>query len=246
MPGLPKEMGQHMTIELPGLPSKAKKLILVRVPGRGSVEPFYMGKYEITQGQYQALMADNPSRFKKGPNYPVEQVTWDEAKEFCRRLTARLPESFKGKVEFRLPTDAEWSMAVGLPDESGHTPEEKSGKIKDVYPCGRGGPLFRRGGNYSTDPKGHKGSTVPVGSFGQNRFGLYDLGGNVWEWCEDFYDRNRAARVLRGASWDTIWTHLQWSSHRDQSAAASRYSAYGFRVVLGVAAGIARPEQPTR
>ena len=254
---LPTEEGKSLAIGLPGLSSGAKKLELVLVPGLGSVKPFFMGRYEVTQGQYEALMRKNPSGFKRGPDFPVEQVNWDEAKEFCRRLTAGLPDKLKGKFVFRLPTDAEWSVAVGLPQESGSTPGEKS-TIKDVYPWGTAWPPPSGAGNYCDEStKGKYGSlikgaesskgwygslikgyddgyaeTAPVGSFKANKYGLYDLGGNVWEWCEDFYFGKSGSRVLRGASWGDWIPSILLSSIRDYNSPSHRGPGIGFRVVL--------------
>ena len=240
-------MGKGFAFDLPGLPTGAKKLELLLVPERGSVKAFFMGRYEVTQGQYEALLDKNPSNFKTGPDYPVEQVTWDEAKEFCRRLTAGLPDKLKGKFVFRLPTDAEWSVAVGLPEESGSTPSEKSGKIKDVYPWGTAWPPPSGAGNYADETAGKKYGkdwgiiagyddgfveTAPVGRFKPNQYGLYDLGGNVWEWCEDWYNSDHTARVLRGASWFNNIPDYLLSARRDVSAPVGRFSSSGFRCVL--------------
>src|SRR4051812_3284368 len=133
---LPTEVGKTVTIEIPGLAAGARKLELVLVPGLGGVQPFFLGMYEVTQGQYEAVMHTNRSTFKKGPDYPVEQLSWQDSKDFCARLATVLPPELKTKVRFRLPTDEEWSIAVGLPEERGRTPAEKSGRIKNVFPWG--------------------------------------------------------------------------------------------------------------
>src|SRR5215218_4421925 len=85
---LPTKVGETVTIDIPGLPAGAKKLEFVFVPGRGEVKSFLLGKYEVTQGQYEAVMHKNPSTFKKGPDYPVEQLSWQDSKDFCARLQA--------------------------------------------------------------------------------------------------------------------------------------------------------------
>ena len=198
-----------------------------------------MGKYEVTQGQYEALMAKNPSAYKNGADYPVEQVSWDDAKEFCRRLTAGLPDKLKGQYAFRLPTDEEWSVAVGLPPESGSTPKEKDGQIKDVYPWGTQWPPPSGAGNYDSSLKvDNFDKTAPVGSFAANQFGLYDLGGNVWEWCEDWYDSDQKARVLRGGSWSGDDPRYLLSSFRYDYPPGDRNDISGFRVVLGVGGSV--------
>ena len=243
---LPTEEGKSLAIGLPGLSSGAKKLELVLVPGLGSVKPFFMGRYEVTQGQYEALMRKNPSGFKRGPDFPVEQVNWDEAKEFCRRLTAGLPDKLKGKFAFRLPTDAEWSVAVGLPEEIGSTPKKKDEQIKNVYPWGTAWPPPSGAGNYADQSCKEKypsytviegyadgyADTAPVGRFKPNHFGLYDMGGNVWEWCEDWYDpATKSSRVMRGGSWLNRPTYLLSSCRRDDTPVV-RLIIVGFRCVL--------------
>src|ERR1051325_5460739 len=114
VPEPPKEPGKSLIVNLPGLPENATNLEFVLVPGFGAVKPFLLGKYEITQGQYQALMATNPSTFKYGPNYPVEEIAWQDAKDFCLALNAALAPDAKARFLLRLPMDAEWSVAVGL------------------------------------------------------------------------------------------------------------------------------------
>jgi formylglycine-generating enzyme required for sulfatase activity len=161
---------------------------------------------------------DSPG-FKQGAEYPVVGVSWNDAKAFCAWLThkehaaGRLPR----EMVYRLPTDEEWSMAVGLGYEAGDTPNEKSGKMTDAYPWGNQWPPPKGAGNYfgeeakiGNEPsnqqviKGYNDGwprTSPVGAFAANRFGLYDMGGNVWQWCEDWYDSDQKSHVLRGGSW---------------------------------------------
>ena len=235
VPDLATTTGQSVAIDMPGLADGAKKLELVLVPGLGNVKAFFMGRFEVTQGQYEVLMDANPSTYERGADYPVKSVTWDEAKEFCRRLTARLPDNLKGKFAFRLPTDAEWSVAVGLPKESGSTPEEKHCGITHVYPWGTTWPPPSGAGNYSSSLKVDSfGITAPVGSFKANQFGLYDLGGNVWEWCEDWCDTAQKYRVLRGGSCLYSDPADLSSSYRNAGRPDYRYGDTGFRCVVGV------------
>ena len=116
-----------------------------------------------------------------------------------------MPET--GKIQasqkYRLPTDAEWSIAVGLPEEKGENLEEKNEGIKGVYPWGNIWPPPKRAGNYQKNLNVDDFQfTSPVGSFAANEHGLYDLGGNVWEWCEEEFSLNEIIfHVARGASW---------------------------------------------
>ena len=143
--------------------------------------------------------------FTQEDTHPVVEVSWNDAQAFCEWLTKK--ELAEGKIKagqkYRLPTDAEWSVAVGLGQEQGKTPEEKQRGIKDMYPWGKEWPPPVGAGNYYKSLKVDKFEyTAPVGSFAANQFGLHDLGGNVWEWCEDWYDPEaQKHRVLRGASW---------------------------------------------
>jgi formylglycine-generating enzyme required for sulfatase activity len=169
-------------------------------------------------------------------DHPVVSVTWNEAVDFCGWLTdkeraaGRLPEGFL----YRLPTDLEWSAAVGLPHEEGTRPDQRSG-VLDGYPWGATWPPPKGAGNYSQELGiDDYEFTSPVGSFPANQFGIFDLGGNVWEWCQDFIDRSQDCRVLRGASWFNGYQDRMKSSFRnDLGHQGSRFSSFGFRVVLG-------------
>jgi formylglycine-generating enzyme required for sulfatase activity len=183
------------------------------------------------------------------PEYPVVGVNWNEAVAFCQWLTEK--ESAEGKLpkdaKYRLPTDDEWSRAVGLPPEQGATPAEKSGKNKVDYPWGAGFPPQKaKVGNYA-DATWHErfpkerwlegytdgfATTSPVGSFSANAFGLYDMGGNVWQWCEDWYDKDQKDRVLRGASWHHNARDALLSSYRKHHAGTNGDADDGFRCVL--------------
>jgi hypothetical protein len=182
-------------------------------------------------------------------NHPVVGVSWEDAQGFCQWLTEK--ETAEGKlpkgVKYRLPTDEEWSWAVGLPPELGGTPAEKSEKNSVDFPWGKDFPPKGKVGNYADEafhgkfPKegwiegytdGYA-TTSPVGSFPANLYGLYDMGGNVWQSCEDWVDASRKDRVVRGASWvDKAPSHLL-SSYRNHNSPGYRPNNSGFRCVVG-------------
>ncbi|MFT5470273.1 MAG: sulfatase activating formylglycine-generating enzyme [Verrucomicrobiales bacterium] len=177
---------------------------------------------------------------KQAPDHPAVKVSWEDAKAFCAWL------SKKDGVTYRLPTDHEWSVAVGIGDQEDAkaSPYEKTGVIEG-FPWGAAWPPPQGAGNfggsesaYSYKIEGYKDDypfTAPVGSFSADRLGLHDLSGNVWEWCEDWYNPNdQKSRVLRGGSWiDYGFTefHLR-SSNRNGNPPTNRYSGFGFRVVV--------------
>jgi hypothetical protein len=186
---------------------------------------------------YRAYAAANPDTctnddwrntgFEQSDTHPVVNVSWNDAKAFCAWL------SRKEGLTYRLPTDAEWSVAVGLDAEPGSTPKEKSGNIKGVYPWGTNWPPPSGAGNY--DPLfgvDNFTNTSPVGNFAANQYGLYDMGGNVWQWCEDWYDGDQVYRVLRGASWHGPYPALLLSSYRLYYTPDAGGHAVGFRCVL--------------
>jgi formylglycine-generating enzyme required for sulfatase activity len=182
------------------------------------------------------------------PDHPVVSVSWEDAQAFCKWLTQQ--ERTAGRIpagaSYRLPTDEEWSGAVGLERESGSAPKDKAGKVTGVYPWGTQFPPPAKAGNYSdsvanatlglTGIEGYTdgfATTSPVGRFAANRFGLFDLGGNVWEWCEDWYDPSaQKSRVLRGGSWYYVGSVSLLSSLRCHFAPTRRINNFGFRVVL--------------
>ncbi|HEV7406528.1 MAG TPA: SUMF1/EgtB/PvdO family nonheme iron enzyme [Chthoniobacteraceae bacterium] len=187
--------------------------------------------------------------FAQDSLHPVVRVNYDDATAFCEWLT--LKETQAGLLEagqlYRLPTDAEWSEAAGLPAESGATPEERDGKLPD-YPWGRQWPPPAGAGNYADASQ--KGTTLripnyrdgfpqtsPVGSFAANSRGLYDIGGNVWQWVQDSYKGSVGPRgkdwgVLRGGSWGTSRQAELRSSYRNVVDRTERDVIFGFRTVL--------------
>ncbi len=174
-------------------------------------------------------------KFKQEPTHPAVNTSWDDARTFCHWLTDRERKAglLGERDAYRLPTDLEWSAAVDLPKETGATPQDRDGKIRDVYPWGTQWPPPKGVGNY--DPELRRSGfdyTSPVGSFPANRHGLYDLGGNVWEWCQDSYDGKQNYRVLRGASWHSAKQHTLLSSARLFNSPGHRVDIVGFRIVL--------------
>lgn len=186
--------------------------------------PFAVGKYEVTQSEWVAMMGHNPSRFK-GDRNPVEQVNWDEAKEFANRLSAKT-----GKT-YRLLSEAEWEYAARAGTRTcywwGNDP-------------GRGNANCNGCGSQWDNR-----ATAPVGSFRPNAFGLYDTAGNVWEWVEDCHHRTYHGaptdgsvwtppdcdrHVLRGGAWNNNPTGL-CSTNRNATRTNLRNGSLGLRVV---------------
>jgi len=176
--------------------------------------------------------------YPQGPDHPVAGVTWEEAKRFCDWMTER--ERNRGLIDpglaYRLPTDPEWSAAVGLREEPESTPKSRNGKAAG-YPWGSQFPPPPGAGNYHPrlgvdDFK----ETSPVASFAPNRYGIYDLGGNVWEWCMDTFEVEDDWRVLRGASCFNDGEDRLRSSYRERFPPSQTRNNIGFRVVLSTRA----------
>jgi hypothetical protein len=178
-----------------------------------------------------------PTDFQQAPTHPIVKVNWFDAVAFCKWLTEKEHDEnlIEDRQGYRLPTDREWSLAVGLQNEPGGTPQARDGKIKNEFPWGKQWPPPAGAGNYGIPQK--RGATSPVGSFKPNSLGLYDLGGNVWEWCADTYKggSSTAGRdwgVLRGGSWATTKRLEMQSSYRNVVDRSERDVIYGFRCVL--------------
>jgi serine/threonine protein kinase len=196
----------------------------------------YDAFYRATSRHYEG--AD----FPQAPNHPVVKVNWFDAVAFCKWLTEKERDEnlIEDRQLYRLPTDREWSLAVGLQSEIGATPQARDGKIKNEFPWGKQWPPPAAAGNYGIAQK--RGTTMPVGSFKANSSGLYDLGGNVWEWCADTYKGGSSGTgrdwgVLRGGSWATTNRLEMQSSYRNVVDRNERDVIYGFRCVLAGDAG---------
>jgi formylglycine-generating enzyme required for sulfatase activity len=190
-----------------------------------------MGRYEVTQEQYESVMGQNPSQFR-GPRRPVESVSSFDAQEFCERATKRA-----GR-EIRLPTEAEWEYAC----RAGSTSPFHSGSVLRSSEANLDG----RSGYNGPAEGGYRGRTTDVGSFAPNAFGLYDMHGNVGEWCVDFYDPraydapSAAATAFSPARPDRVWRGGAFndpprrcrSANREHYNPGGRDSTRGFRVVL--------------
>jgi formylglycine-generating enzyme required for sulfatase activity/serine/threonine protein kinase len=200
------------------------------------------------QGQHGKTW-DDPG-FTQTDDYPVVGVSWKDAMEFCSWLTQK--EQGTGLLQegqyYRLPTDVEWSQAAGLAHEDGDTPEDRSNKGPEAFLWGKTWPPPAASGNYAgAEMKGADWPlnwrwiqgysdaftrTSPVGFFKPNLFGIYDLSGNVWQWCMDKFSRNGDTRVLRGGSWANADPGLLRLSRRIDDIVDSRTDCYGFRCVL--------------
>ncbi len=191
---------------------------------------FYMGICPVTQDQYSAVTGVNPSHFP-GADHPVQRVSFYEAQEFCTRLSSIVQRTVC------LPTEAQWEYACRAGTRTaylwGDDPNEGAGwcnaadqTAKAVYPEFK---AFAWSDGYV--------HTSPVGRFRPNAWGLYDMPGNVWEWCSDLYcevgaqEPTGAHRILRGGSWDNGPTEVR-SARRLRGTAAARSMYVGFRVVV--------------
>ena len=193
---------------------------------------FWIGKYEVTQGEFESVMGVNLSIFTGNPRRPVERVSWNEAREYCTRLTAKTHESNRlhGFV-YRLPTEAEWEYAC----RAGTRTRFSYGDDPDYAHLGL--YAWHMGNSDST--------THPVGEKKPNPWGLYDMHGNVWEWCLDRWEdgypgdaiTNRSSlaqgflRTARGGSWLYDGKSCR-SANRDDYGPSNRCSDVGFRIVL--------------
>jgi formylglycine-generating enzyme required for sulfatase activity len=189
-------------------------------------KPFQLGVYPVTQEQYRRVMRKDPSNFKGSQN-PVEKVSWKDAVEFCRRLSALPEEKAAGRV-YRLPTEAEWEYAC----RAGTTTDFSFGDDQSQL------------GEYAWYAGNSGQRTHPVGVKQSNPWGLYDMHGNVWEWCQDWYAEDLpegavtdptgpvegSSRVIRGGSWSSI-ASLCRSSLRYGDTPDYRHHDHGFRVL---------------
>ena len=203
-------------------------------------KPFYLGIHPVTQEQYATVMGKNPAHFTKdeggGPSHPVEQVSWEDAVEFCHKLSEKPEEKRLGRM-YRLPTEAEWEYAC-----RGGAPSARPVHFGDSLSSAQAN--FNGNYPYGGESKGqYLERTTAVGSYKANAFGLFDMHGNVWEWCADWFrDYPRKSlkdpagpatgthRVLRGGSW-SYFGHDCRSAFRDYDDPGYRSHSVGFRVV---------------
>jgi formylglycine-generating enzyme required for sulfatase activity len=154
---------------------------------RVTVQPFFMGKYPVTQAQWQAVMGDNPSRFK-GENRPVEKVSYDDVVKFCQRLSERT------NKDYRLASEAQWEYAC----RAGTTTPFYFGETITPDLANYDGTT-----TYASGPKGvYREQTTDVGQFPPNVFGLYDMHGNIREWCADCWHENYKGAPTDGSVWE--------------------------------------------
>jgi len=196
---------------------------------------YYLGVTEVTQGQYEKVMGTNPSYFQKqrkrdSSMCPVENVSWDDAVEFCKRLSD-LPEEKKAGRVYRLPTEAEWEYACRAGSKTAYSFGASAKSLGDYAWCSTTNdfPIYQ---------------PHPVRQKKPNAWGLYDMHGNVWEWCSDWYGdypkgaandptgaKEGSLRVLHGGSWGYQAAGCR-SATRLRDAPSNRHSFYGFRVAL--------------
>jgi formylglycine-generating enzyme required for sulfatase activity len=194
---------------------------------------FWMGKYEVTQGEYLAVMGSNPSYFTGDTNRPVETVSWYDATNYCGTLTQR--ERAGGRIAtnsvYRLPTEAEWEHACRAETSTRFSYGDDPGYTNLT--------------NYAWYSDNSGGTTHPVGQKLPNLWGLYDMHGNVWEWCQDWWSYNLpggiaidpqgpatgSSRVIRGGDWGSFAGFCR-SADRYGGYPGYRLDYVGFRVLL--------------
>jgi formylglycine-generating enzyme len=205
-------------------------------------EPFDLGKTEVTQAQYGALGLDNPSTFK-GADRPVEMVTWEEADHWAKKVTEKQGDQYL----YRLPTEAEWeyscrggrssSQPFGI--GAGCTFSSTQANFDGNYPYG------------GADKGRYLEATCAVNSYKPNTLGLYDMHGNVWEWCQDWYGPYPAGavanptgpdegshRVMRGGSWGSYGGWRCRAAYRNRNGPGDRYGFLGFRLARSIPSGV--------
>ncbi|MTJ52664.1 formylglycine-generating enzyme family protein [Anabaena sp. UHCC 0253] len=248
-----EELGNNITLEMVEIPGGSFTMGSPasekgRSDDEGSqhevnVPAFAMGRFAVTQEQYQQIMGKNPSNFKKDDGStsltkqrPVEQVSWNDAVDFCKKL------SEKTGLKYRLPSEAEWEYACrGRTTTPFHFGETITSDLAN----------YRGTETYASEPKGKfREETIEVGSFPPNSFGLYDMHGNVWEWCQDDWHDNYtnapkygsawtslsdSVKVLRGGSWFSNPEGCR-SADRNYNVRDDRFLNFGFRVVCVSAA----------
>jgi len=184
-----------------------------------TVSNFYIAKYQVTQKLWREVMGNNPSYFKNCDNCPVESISWNDAQEFVKKLNAKT-----GK-KYRLPTEAEWEYAA-----SGGSSRRKWAGTNSESSLD----------SYAWYEDNSEGKTHPVGTKSPNELGIYDMNGNVWEWCEDWYksypnssnefDYTGSIRVNRGGGWDNNASDCR-VANRGSSTPTYSFNILGFRVV---------------
>ena len=225
------DLGSGVTLELVHIPGGT--FLMGSPEGEGSdnekpqhkvtVPEFWMGKYPVTQAQYSAVIGKNPSHFK-GKNLPVECVSWNDAVAFCKTVSQKI------NITCRLPSEAEWEYAG------------RAGTTTRYY---FGNNLSKEQANFNRNV----GKTTSVGSYPSNKFGLYDMHGNVWEWCQDYWHDSYDGAPMDGSAWEDrenedeeeinrvvhggSWNNNPWdcrSSYRYYIPPEIRYFGIGFRV----------------
>lgn len=189
-----------------------------------NVSGFWIGKYEVTQAQWQAIMKNNPSSFK-GNDRPVEQVSWNAAQEFLQKLNAVVGDTGRSPLQFRLPSEAEWEYAARAGTQTAYSFGDDPNRLDEFA--------------WYLNNSGSE--THQVGQKPPNNFGLYDMHGNVWEWCQDESSGSPQTnpadassgqyRVLRGGAWNTE-PHFCRSANRTIYAPDNWHNSVGFRAVV--------------
>ncbi len=208
---------------------------------------FWMAKYEVTQGQYLALRGNNPSSFPGDLNRPVEKVSWYDANAYCTILTQQEQQAgrLRSGYVYRLPTEAEWEYAcrAGTNTAFAYGNALRSGMANfngpyEYPPCGNNNFYCENLAGIYLE------RTTAVGSYLPNAWGLYDMHGNVWEWCHDYHSplpggsvinpvgaATGLHRIIRGGSWHDYAAYCR-SSERSSTSPENIYYNLGFRVVL--------------
>ncbi|MFN5103768.1 MAG: formylglycine-generating enzyme family protein [Planctomycetota bacterium] len=209
---------------------------------------FYLGVHDVTQAQYEKVIGKNPSHFQgavvsnENADIPVENVSWDDAVEFCKKLSD-LPEEKKAGRLYRLPTEAEWEYACRAGSKTAYSFDDEEGLLPE----------------YGWFKRNSSNRTHTVGLLESNAWGLYDMHGNVWEWCSDRYGeypkgavsdptgpKEGSYRVIRGGCWNDEAARCR-SASRGWLGPSYRGDSLGFRVALSSPSGIPRsPEADSK